>query len=140
MTRLNNDIYADVRMVVFLYFMSVTNCSSSCSLYSHIFINFIGSYGCISGNGLPWSFISIFIRINKHTKVLLTREESETTRSSSVLISGYVQLFFTYVNILCHHIRSFSVPSYSVIFCVLIFCVLIFCVLIFRHLPIIFLF
>ena len=35
----------------------------------------------------------------------MTREErSETTRSLSVLISGYVQLFLTYVNIPCNHI------------------------------------
>ena len=46
-------------------------------------------------------------------------------RSTSVPITGYVQLFFTYVNILCHHIRSsylviifghhIPCPSYSVI-------------------------
>ena len=50
---------------------------------------------------------------NRRTSIfaLLTRgERSVKRRSKSVPITGYVQLFFTYVNILCHHIRS----SYSV--------------------------
>ena len=62
-------------------------------------------------------FIRLFVVLVVYWRALIdARREERKRRSTSVPITGYVQLFFTYVNILCHHILCRNIrSSYSVI-------------------------